>query len=440
MQKKSQAFIRYMQDIADNKFSYYESDEIEDIAYDLIGDGNMEDAHVVVDKGLSLHPGNENLELLKIWILMHTHHMKEAESLFAKYKEQDSDVVLRLKFEFEVFKGHTHEALSQFLPLLKKGEIQPLDWLQTINEMFDYFNPGDLAPYLVMAMDMMPENVETWGQLGGLLMDLQEFQQAIIALEHSLDIDPYNVYSWQDLSRCYYLIGNDKKCAEASEYGLAVDPKNPMLSFTRSFVYFNQREYKKAIPLLEITRQYHEGKLSTDFFMGPEEDQQEQANITYNMLAHCYRETDQVDKALECLKTHFERNPKNVESALNLSSNHLEIGDLPSALEIINNGLAFHPKESTLLALKVTILTSLHKFEEANETLNNLIALKPRSYAYRLAKAQLCISTGKEEEGDKTFRELLALNPKERATRQMLIEYFTSIGDKEALDKLNSRT
>lgn len=267
-------------------------------------------------------------------------------------------------------------------------------------------------------------------------MDLHQFQQATIALEHAIDIDAYNIYSWQDLARCYFTMGEDEKCADACEYGLAIDPKNPALSFTRAYVMFNRQEFEKAIPLLDISRQYAEGKLKSDIFVGTEPEVREQANLTYMMLGQCYRNLEQTDKAIECFEILCERNPKDVEAIINLSTLYLERGDVSKALEVIDGAYALHPKEAPILALKVTMLTTLHRFEEAKEMLDKLIALKPRTYSYRLAKAHLCISIGHDEEGDKTFRELLSLNPKDKHVRQMLIDYFTTIGDKEALSKL----
>jgi len=435
-QKKTPAYYRFLQDMATQKLSYYESDEIEDAAYDLVDEGKLDDAHYLVEHGLKLHPGDENLELIMVWLLMHSQRVNEAEALFEKYKNEDSDMVLRLKFEFDVFNGHPHQALSQFLPLLHSGKIHPADWMQTINEVFDELTPEVLVPYLIMSMDMLPENAEAWGQLGGLLMDMRSFQQATIALEHSIDIDAYNIYSWQDLSRCYLTMGEDEKCADACDYGLAIDPQNPVLNFTRGMIHYNKEQYKEAIPMLEVARQFAEGKLKTEAYVGNEMERREQTYGTYRMLGHCYQQTEQSEKAIECFEILAERNPKDVEAIVNLSTLYLEKGDTPKALDVTIKALELHPKDAPLMALKVTLLTSMHRFDESLEALDKLIALKPRTYSYRLAKAHLCISLGRDEEGDKTFRQLLALNPKDKSTRQMLIDYFSSIGDKEALLKL----
>lgn len=425
--------------MADEKLSYYDMEEIEDAAYDLADDGKLEDACSLVEHGLRLHPADETLELLQIWLLMHTHRVPEAEAMFEKYKDEDSDVIIRLRFEFEIFNGHPHKAMSNFLAALHNGKVPPADWMQTVNEMFESLNPEVVAPYLIMSMDFLPDNADAWGQLGGLLMDLRHTQQATIALEHAIDIDAYNIYCWQDLARCYLFMGEEDKCAEACDYGLAIDPKNPVLNFNRACVHFSKKEYKEAIPLFELSRQFVEGKLKTECMINNEFELREQANVTYNLLGDCYRFTGQHDKATECLEILCERNPKDTKSILNLSTIYLEQGDTPQAEKLIEDALRIHPKDNALLALKVTILTTMHKFDEALAELDKLIALKPRTYNYRIAKAQLCLSLGKDEEGDLTFRQLLDLNPKDKQVRQMLIDYFSIIDDKDALLRLGKK-
>lgn len=438
MKKKSTGYYKYLQDMANGgKLSYYESDEIVDAVYDLLDEGRIDDAQSLIEKGLEQHPADEELELILVWILIHAKKLKDASTLFAKHRDSDNDLALRLKFCFEVIEGHPHQALSRFLPLLSSQRIHALDWLNTIDDMFSYLTPETLAPYLIQAMDMMPEIAEAWGHLGGLLMDLQQLNQAIIALEHAIDIDAYDIYSWQDLCRCYFVIGEMDKCADACEYGLAIDPKNPLFSLTRAYIYYDNEQYAEAIPHLENARLYFEGGLQSEAALSIAQELREHTDITYQMLAFSYQKTDQIDKALECFDILCERRPKEVEVSIRAATLYLEKGDVGKAYNLISEALQYHPKEVALLTMKVTLLTTLHQFDEANETLDRLITLKPRTYAYRMAKAELCLSLNRREEADAAFRQLLEMNPRDKAVRRMLIDYFTSIDDQTALLRLN---
>ena len=53
-----------MLDLADDKVSYYSTDDISQIIYDLLDDGDAEEAMAACQKGLDQHPEDEFLELI----------------------------------------------------------------------------------------------------------------------------------------------------------------------------------------------------------------------------------------------------------------------------------------------------------------------------------------------------------------------------------------
>ena len=58
-----------MLDLADDKVSYYSTDDISQIIYDLLDDGDAEEAMAACQKGLDQHPEDEFLELIEAAIL-----------------------------------------------------------------------------------------------------------------------------------------------------------------------------------------------------------------------------------------------------------------------------------------------------------------------------------------------------------------------------------
>ena len=70
-----------MLDLADDKVSYYSTDDISQIIYDLLDDGDAEEAMAACQKGLDLHPEDEFLELIEAKILLHMNRFDEAEKL-----------------------------------------------------------------------------------------------------------------------------------------------------------------------------------------------------------------------------------------------------------------------------------------------------------------------------------------------------------------------
>lgn len=419
-----------------------EVEEIEDAAFDLIEEEKMEESYQLCLYGLKLHPEDETIEMVLAWLMMQTKRISEAEQLIAKYKDyqgEDIDIILRLRFQLEVFKGHHHQALTNYLPLLKNHEMQGDMWVQAINEVYSEFSPEVLTPYLVMAMEFMTDVEAGWGQLGGMLMDLEDYQHAVTCLNRAIDINAYNVYSWQDLVRCYMFLQDTEKCLEACEMGLAIDPKNADINFVYGFILYHELRYKEAIPPLEIARQYAEGKLKSDDFVFNKEDRRVEIDSIYSLLGNSYREIKDMDKAIECLSIACERNPAEVTNITTLSAIYLERGALDSALATLDAGLKIAPLKVPLLAIKVSILATMHRYDEALAILNEILELKPREKIFLLTKAQMLKSIGRMEEADACFRELLEKNPRSKFMVNMLIHYFESINDEEALKKLKTK-
>ena len=101
MTKKSQAYYRFCHDMSQGKFSYYEPEEIQDAVMDLMDDGNREDALLLAEEGKKQHPDDEEMDKLVIWMYIHNNRTEEAASLFEKYRNDNQDSSLCLKFSLE---------------------------------------------------------------------------------------------------------------------------------------------------------------------------------------------------------------------------------------------------------------------------------------------------------------------------------------------------
>lgn len=393
----------------------------------------------MAENGVRLHPDDETLEKLLCWLYIHTQQVDKAELLFAKYEKDGSESTIKLRFCFDVIKGHPQSALSSFIQYLTDGSIKSLDWITTIDEMFDAIPREVLAPYLVQASKTIDDNAEALGRIGAMLMDCHHISQAALVLEKSLDLDAYDIFSWQDLSRCYFELNDMDKCAEACDYGLAIDPENPMLNFTSGYLHYNNQEWEDAIQTMEVARRYAEGRLHNDNILLSEDEIQENANITYQILGHSYNCMGETEKAIECFEILLERNPNNEDAIMALSTLLLDLGDLPKTLELTDKALRLLPSSSNILSLKASVLTSMHRYDEALQILQDLHRLKPKSKNFLLAIAELANAINRHETADEAYRSLLKLHPKDKTTRDRLWEYFASIGDSEALNELEGQ-
>jgi len=443
-QKKSRAYYQYMLDMADNKVSYYSTDDISQVIYDLLDEGNAEEAMKACQKGLDQHPGDEFLELIEAKILLHLKRFDEASKLVKGNPDEQTPFGIGIHFGIEVETKEQEKAFDTLFQHLQKGHMTGLEFVEIIDELFDQLPHHLTAEYLVKAADFVTGkeqkaeelDAEALGRMGALLMDCNSHREAIPVLEHALDLDAYDVYSWQDLARCQFELQMYDECRNSCEMGLAVDPVNPLFNFALGFILFQNDENAEAIEHLELSRQYAEGKLQHEDLHLDRQEVEQQTSITYELLGSSYSALGEYDKAAECYQVLVQRIPNYTEGYYKLALISLQKGNTTEALDYIQDAIHIDPENISYLALKVTILTDLHRFEEALDGLDELIELDPKSKAYLLAKAELSLNLKRFDEADTAYRTLLKLKPKDSTSRELMRAYFEAIGDDEALKKL----
>lgn len=442
--KKSRSYYQYMLDLADNKVSYYSTDEIAQIVFDLLDEGEATEAMSACQKGLDQHPGDEYLELIEAKILVRLERFAEADRLIRNNHEEESPFGIGIRFGIDVATSNKEQAFETLYNQLRADKILALEFVEIIDELFDHLPRHLVAEYMNKASHFVVErkqkpdekDAEALGRMGALLMDCHCHREAIPVLEKALDFDAYDVYSWQDLSRCQFELQLYDDCRQSCEMGLAVDPENPLFNFALGYIQCQNNEFAEAIEHLEISRRYAEGKLQHENLNIDHVEAEQQTNFTYEMLGICYNAINDTQKARECYEILVNRIPSFADGYLRLATLALEIGDLNSAMGNINEALRLDPLNKSYLAFRVTLLTSLHRFEEALKELDKLIELEANPKTYLLAKAELCISLKRFDEADQAYRELLKLRPTETALCQLMRAYFESIGDEEALKQI----
>ena len=443
--KKSRAYYQYMLDLTDNKVSYYSSDDISQIIYDLLDDGEAEEAMAACQRGLDQHPEDDYLELVEAKILLHMKRYDEAKKLLKSNPDEQSPFGLGIRFGIDVMTGDQKEAFETLFNHLQKEHLTGLEFVEIIDELFDRLPHHITAEYLSKAAEIVydrptkaeEQDAEALGRMGALLMDCNCHRDAIPVLEHALDMDAYDVYSWQDLSRSLFELRMFDECRNSCEMGIAIDPKNPLFNFALGYILFQKGENAEAVEHLEIARQYAEGKLQHEAPHVDQQEAEEQTSITYDLLASAYMALDEFDKARECYEMLVQRIPKYADAYYQLSSLAIDKGNSPEAIDYILKAIQIEPDNTTYLSFYVTLLTELHRFDEALQVLDKLIELEPKSKTYLLAKAELSLNLRHYEEADKAYRLLLKLKPKDSTSRELMRAYFEAIGDNEALKKLN---
>ena len=140
-----------MLDLADDKVSYYSTDDISQIIYDLLDDGDAEEAMAACQKGLDQHPEDEFLELIEAKILLHMNRYDEAEKLVKGNPDEQSPFGIGIHFGIDVKTKDQEEAYETLFRHLQKGDLTGLEFVEIIDELFDHLPHHLTAEYITKA-------------------------------------------------------------------------------------------------------------------------------------------------------------------------------------------------------------------------------------------------------------------------------------------------
>ena len=442
--RKSRAYYQYMLDVTDQKVGYYSSDDISLIAYDLLDEGDEQEALAACQKGLDQHPGDEFILIIKAKVLARMHRFDECERLLQGNPDEHSPFGISIRFALDIHRYGSHHALTLLLDDLDKQHLLPIEVIDIIDEYLEDIDNADVCLPLqqIAAKLHNPQSAddsqtsELLGRIGALLMDSSNHRQAIPVLERALDIDAYDIYSWQDLARCQLDLHLFDQCEQSCEMGLAIDPTNPLFNFALGFIQCEKQQYAEAIPHLELMRQYAEGNVRHENINLDKQESEQRRNLTYELLGNAYQAVGNLDKAIECYEVLIRCLPYFSEGHHRLALLLIERGDNQAALRHVTSAIEAEPDNSTYRALRATLHTELGDYDQALADLDRLIEHNPRSKTFLLAKAELSLSLKRFNEADMAYRSLLKLHPKDETSRSLLRAYFEAIGDDEALKKL----
>ncbi len=431
---KTDAYKKYIEQQKTGCFSYFEEDEIEDIVLDFEEDFRFKEAAEALNLGLKYHPDSILLDKLNILLLIDNGDFTKAENLLRSYEGDGTLQTLDLMFTLALRRKQYEKACNVYVRGVLHGSITTEYACEALDKAWNEIPKEFLHSTLLQLKELSANDAAALHTISLLLMSINEIQAAIDTDNAVLDMDAYNLDAWKNIARGYFELQEKQRCVEACTYGLAIDDNDILLHFIRGYVHTELQDYKDAIKDLTFVRDVREGYIEQTFQNDlPIEEQRMQLDSTYELLARCYQNISNTDKAIEFWTEFTQRRPKDTNSRLQLALLNLEKGNTPHALEWINTALKLSPRKMTLLSLKVTILVSMKRYEETLEVIDKMLKINPTSRTALLAKGELCTHLGREDEADKAYRKLLTLKPKDEISKKLIIAYFESKGESDLL-------
>jgi tetratricopeptide (TPR) repeat protein len=261
--------------------TYFDADELTDIAEYYTSKGRHKDADKVIDFALQLHPNDTDALIFRARSLALKGKLKEAYMVADLIEDSTDREVKFLKSDLLMEEGRMEEANENFKQLAL-AEDNDLDTL--IDIIIDYIDVNqekyaeEWLVYLAKYFDMqkLPEKNQRFRDL---LCDyyttFNKPELAIPFLRMTLDKKPYSITHWIELGKCYLQQGNHEEAHEAFDFALAINDKDEDALALKAFTYkqcSNLEDaihlYKKLVevsgnqlrPLLTLAKTYFEAR------------------------------------------------------------------------------------------------------------------------------------------------------------------------------------
>lgn len=144
---------------------------------------------------------------------------------------------------------------------------------------------------------------------------------------------------------------------------------------------------------------------------------------------------DDKEGAMRDARKALELDTDNVDARIVLVAERLAAEDQIEALALLNKGLERNERNVSLQVLKIDLLNSLKKKEEAEVVFRKIIELYPDTIVFRQALARFYLKWDRNEDAEKELRAIAASHPKDSAAGLAVVGFLNATKGFEAARK-----
>lgn len=394
---------KYEQMLADQSNAYFDVEEMEEIVDHYMENEQLTEALEACNFGLSQHPNEASLLILKSEIYLELDQSKKAlESLQKAIAHNPCNpevysamggMYSRLKSPREAI--YYYEKSLEFFDEDEKEEV-------LFDIAFEYQNMrqfNDALRYLKEILESNPQNETAMFEIGLCYSEMDQDQDAVNYFSKYLDEYPYSYIGWFNLANSYMKQGKYDDAIFAFDYSAIINEFFPAAYYGKANGFIQKGEYEKAIVVLNET-------------FGLEQPH----SFVYCTIGECYEKMNELDKALSFyekaieidyaypdawvglavvykMKQDYEKALKHIEKAIDFSAANIdylsikaeileEMGSLDGALSIYRDILIDYPEEEDTHYNLGSLLADMKKFDEAIDALEEGYSLTKSAEIY----------------------------------------------------------
>lgn len=234
------------------KKMYFDADEFAMLAEYYNSGGDNEEAELLIEEGLKMHPGSPDLMLMKVKMMVYAEMYEEALD-YMRWISDDGNIDLPLmKVESLLFSGVENEALD-LIDQTIDSNLNPEDHYFFITEVAFLLNDVGLYD---RAISLLEESMNTNDSNTDVLVDLAfgyelkgDFEKAIEYNNRLLDIDPYSYDGWVNIGKLYSRNDQHEKAIDAFDFALTINEDDVIVLKMKALSLFLNDNLEEAIAI-----------------------------------------------------------------------------------------------------------------------------------------------------------------------------------------------
>lgn len=280
---------RYERSLCGEASGYFEADDFLDLSDFYFDNNKMDEALQAANRGLQLHPSDDQLPIAKAGVLIQMRAFDEALAIMRSYDGDKHGEILYLQAQIELGRDHDLKAADvnfrmwiDYREKLYKedmsasqededdedGEDDEDDYDSDPEESLrdayqhvalsiqEYADSGDESLNLLRSwLERYKDRFETLGQYDSdidmmwVAYDAEQYDLEALFCEKILETDPYSKDVWTQLAYASYMTGDEEKAVNAADFALAINPEDSDAMAVRANCYFDNGDYANALDL-----------------------------------------------------------------------------------------------------------------------------------------------------------------------------------------------
>lgn len=236
------------------KKMYFDADEFAVLADYYNSGGDNEEAELLIEEGLKMHPGSPDLMLMKSKMLVYAEKYEEAlEYTRLISSEGDLDLPL-LKIESLLHLSRTDEA-NHLIDRTMELDLNADDYYFFITEVGYLLNDVDQFD---KAIALLEESMKTNEANTDVIVDLAyayemkgDYALAIEFNNRLLDIDPYSYDAWVNIGKLYSMNEEHEKAVDAFDFALTIHEDDVSVLKMKALSLYLNDNAEQAIKIFE---------------------------------------------------------------------------------------------------------------------------------------------------------------------------------------------